>query len=91
MNRDDQARIFTFLVTSARGCVDEPPIYGPLRLLEAYSILLEMLKPGEADEFYYRLNDKIEELKDVCMVDERRFVDGLDRLIEELTGHILEG
>lgn len=91
MNRDDQARMFTFLVTSARGCVDEPPIYGPLRLLEAYSMLLDMQEPGETDEFYYRLNEKIEVLKDMCMIDEGRFIDGLDRVIEELTGHILEG
>ena len=90
MNKKDQARIFTFLLTSARGCVDEPPLYGPLRLLEGYSLLLEMLKPEETDGFYYKLNEKIEELKDKCMEDEVQFVDGLDRVLEELTDHVMD-
>ncbi|MDD2573699.1 MAG: DUF6092 family protein [Bacillota bacterium] len=90
MNRDCQARIFTFLLTSARGCVDEPPLYGPLRLLEAYSLLLGMLKSDETDEFYYKLNEKIEALKDRCMEDEGEFIEGLDRVLEELTGHIID-
>ncbi|HZX46634.1 MAG TPA: DUF6092 family protein [Clostridia bacterium] len=91
MNRDDQAKIFTFLITSARGCVDEPPLYGPLRLLEAYSMLLGTLRPGETDEFYFRLNEKIERLQDMCMGDKGRFIDKLDQVIEELTSHILGG
>lgn len=90
MNKKDQARIFTFLLTSARGCVDEPPLYGPLRLLEVYSLLLEMLKPEETDGFYYKLNEKIEKLKDKCMEDEVQFVDGLDRVLEELTDHVMD-
>ena len=27
------------LLTSARGCIDEPKVYGPLRLIEALSAL----------------------------------------------------
>lgn len=91
MDKRDQARIFTFLLASARGCVDEPPLYGPLRLLEAYSMLLGMLRPDETDGFYYRLNEEIEKLQDMCMEDEKEFVMGLDRVLEQLTGHIMEG
>lgn len=89
MNREDQARIFIYLLASARGCVEEPPLYGPLRLLEAYSMLLNMLKREETDEFYYELDEKIEELKDKCMTDEEQFVEGLDQALEALTDHII--
>ncbi len=89
MNRDDQARIFTHLLTSARGCIEEPPLYGPLRLLEAYSLLLHMLKREETDEFYYQLDEQVENLKDKCMGHEKQFIEGLDQVLEALTDHII--
>lgn len=33
-----------FLVTSARNCIDEPPLYGPFRLLDALSRLTDLPK-----------------------------------------------
>lgn len=89
MNRDDQDRIFTYLITSAKGCVDEPPLYGPLRLLDAYSMLLSMLKREEADEFYFKLDKQIEDFKNKCMGDEKQFVEGLDQALESLTNYII--
>jgi hypothetical protein len=89
MNKVDQDRIFSYLITSARGCVDEPPLYGPLRLLDAYSMLLGMLKSEETDEFYFQLDKQIEEFKNKCMGDEKKFVEGLDKALESLTNYII--
>lgn len=90
MNRDDQDRIFTYLITSARGCVDEPPLYGPLRLLDAYSMLLGMQKCEETDEFYYELDKQIEAFRNKCMGDEKQFVEGLDQALEALIEYIIK-
>jgi hypothetical protein len=89
MNKVDQDRIFSYLITSARGCIDEPPLYGPLRLLDAYSMLLEMLKSEEPEDFYLRLDKQIEEFKNKCMGDEEKFVEGLDQALESLTNYII--
>lgn len=90
MNRDNQDRIFTYLITSARGCVDEPPLYGPLRLLDAYSMLLGMQKCEETDEFYYELDKQIEAFRNKCMGDEKQFVEGLDQALEALIEYIIK-
>lgn len=34
--------ILIFLATSARGCVDEPPLCGPFRLIDALSKLIDL-------------------------------------------------
>lgn len=89
MNRDDQDRIFTYLITSARGCINEPHLYGPLRLLDAYSMLIGMLKREGTDEFYFELDKQIEGFKNECMGDEKKFIEGLDRTLEALTNYII--
>ncbi|KUO72644.1 MAG: hypothetical protein APF77_07330 [Clostridia bacterium BRH_c25] len=89
MNRDDQDRIFSYLITSAKGCIDEPPLYGPLRLLDAYSILLGMQKREDTDEFYFELGKQIESFKNKCMGDEKQFIEGLDQALESLTNYII--
>ena len=89
MNRNDQDRIFTYLISSAKGCVEEPPLYGPLRLLDAYSMLLGMLNREETDEFYFELDKDIEGFKNKCMGDEKQFVKGLDLTLERLTNYII--
>lgn len=40
VTEDDVFELVAFLVTSARLCVDEPKLYGPLRLVDAASRLL---------------------------------------------------
>jgi hypothetical protein len=40
----------TYLVASARDCVDEPPIYGPLRMLEGVNRIIQM---GERDPIFH--------------------------------------
>ena len=74
-----------FLVVSARGCVEEPHLYGPLRLVDAASRLIEIMKrEGRSSEDLNRVQMMIEEGKHLVMYDEEAFVKLLDRLVAEL-------
>ncbi|MDH5690122.1 MAG: DUF6092 family protein [Candidatus Bathyarchaeota archaeon] len=75
--------IAVFLATSARGCIDEPPLYGPFRLLDALSKLTDL------PEYAIGLNPDpfLKEIK--AIVDEKKFlvmydVDGFQRAIDEI-------
>jgi len=66
LSEDEAFELLTFLVTSARGCVDEPESYGTFRLIDAASRLLEfLLKSEEVEdrEFYSHLKEEIDEKK----------------------------
>ena len=39
MDEQDIIKLFSYIATSARGSIDEPKIYGPLRLVEIMSKL----------------------------------------------------
>ena len=74
-----------FLVVSARGCVEEPHLYGPLRLVDAASRLIDILRrEGRSSEDLNRVQMMIEEGKHLVMYDEEAFVKLLDRLVAEL-------
>lgn len=91
---DGQRFVFelaTFLLTAARGCVDEPPIYGPLRLVDGVSRLADIYDHVdciESDSFLLRAKERIDERKFDVMASEERFVDFLDDLIEEFGDEI---
>lgn len=89
MNKDAQDRIFTYLLTSARGCIEEPHLYGSLRLLEVYIMLLDTLKHEEVDEIYFKLRDEIKTFKHDCMGDEKKFIEGIDRVLESLVNYVI--
>lgn len=66
LSEDEAFELLTFLVTSARGCVDEPETYGTLRLIDAASRLLDFLLKSEEvqdREFYSHLKEEIDEKK----------------------------
>ena len=77
-----------FLITAARGCVDEPKMYGPLRLIEARSRLADIygksdkLKP---DPFMARAKAEIDANKYQVMASEETFVAFLDRMVVEFS------
>jgi len=51
-----------FLVVSARGCVEEPHLYGPLRLVDAASRLIDIMRrEGRSSEGLDRIQRMIEE------------------------------
>lgn len=80
--------LFCFILTSARGCVDEPPIYGPLRLLETYSRLVESLDDNSVDLFWHTLKEQIDSYKTDAMYDQERFVKAIDRTLASVVEYI---
>lgn len=78
-----------FFLTAARGCVDEPHIYGPLRLVDGLSRVLEIQDiVGVRDEFLSRLKKEIDEKKYVVMASEEKFVEFIDDLIRKAVGEL---
>ncbi|MGQ9459807.1 MAG: DUF6092 family protein [Candidatus Bathyarchaeaceae archaeon] len=68
--------IEAFLISSAKGCLWEPKLYGPLRLLTAFSkiALLPNYVPGlKQDEFLLNLRKEIDEKIDLVMNDPEKF------------------
>lgn len=79
--------IATFLATSARGCMDEPHLYGPFRLIDALSRLLDLPKYAPClseDPFFDQIKKEIDEKKFLVISDVEGFKNFLDHLIREL-------
>lgn len=89
---EDQAyELLTFLVTSARLCLDEPENYGSFRLIDAASRLMGMILEGEGavdGEFYAQLRQEIESRKTLIMSDEAAYADLLKQAAREVGRHL---
>lgn len=78
--------IAAFLATSAQGCLNEPPLYGPFRLLDALSKLAELpdydrgLTP---DPFLKEIKAIIDEKKLLVMYDVEAFRGAIDEIVEK--------
>jgi len=78
--------IAVFLATSARGCIDEPPLYGPFRLLDALSKLADFpeyetgLNP---DPFLKEIKTIVDEKKFLVMYNIEEFKRALDEIVEK--------
>lgn len=73
-----------FLLTAARGCVDEPKMYGPLRLVDALSRLVDIYSKTdklEPDPFLLKAKEEIDTKKYLVMASEDDFVAFIDSLI----------
>lgn len=80
-----------FLATSARGCVDEPPLYGPLRLIDGLSRLVDLPKHASclsSDPFLEKVREQIEKNKTLVMYDQEKFINFLDNLVVEFAKEI---
>jgi len=81
----------TFLATSARGCIDEPHIYGPFRLVDALSRLLALPKYASClseDPFFDQIKEEIDEKKFLVTTDVESFKNFLDQLIRKLASEL---
>lgn len=59
--RHELSLLVGFLLTSAHGLFEEPPSYGPFRLMDAAGRLLEVMEShGLADPLHARLTEAIE-------------------------------
>jgi hypothetical protein len=78
--------IAVFLATSAHGCLNEPPLYGPFRLLDALSKLVDFpnyvtgLSP---DPFLQEIKAIVDEKKFLVMYDVEGFKKAIDEIVEK--------
>jgi len=75
----------TYLVASARDCVDEPLIYGPLRMLEGVNkiIMLGEGDPRFRDDFLSKMHSRVTTDVLKVMSDREEFKKALDDLLLE--------
>lgn len=76
-----------YLLTSARGLLDEPAEYGPFRLVEAVSRLSGLMAEGGSrhEEFLRRMQRTVDEGKLSLMTDPQAFTRLLDQAVIEYT------
>ena len=81
-----------YLVTSARGLVDEPALYGPFRLLEGVSKLCTILEEaGIGDRaFITSLQKKVDGGKFSVMTDRNAFVAMMDDVVLDVTKQLVK-
>lgn len=88
----DLLKLFCYIITSARGCVEEPKLYGPLRLLDSMERIITLLdNEGLANDFLRKERAKIEENKYLLMQDEKGFTKFLNELVIDFTKKLKEG
>jgi hypothetical protein len=80
-----------YLVTAARGCVDERHMYGPLRLMSAVSRLSSLYSRSGAlkpDPFLVNAAKEIDENLDKVMSSEDDFVAFMDQMVIKFTDEL---
>jgi hypothetical protein len=84
---DEHFQLLAFLLTSARGCIDEPPIYGPLRLIDAADKLISIIvkKYGRELIELQEIGRKIEKARNLVLTNEEEFTKTLDELVRSLS------
>ena len=84
---DEVFALVTYMLTSARGCVDEPKLYGPLRLIEAISRLVALTESSglTKDDFLANAKKEIDANKHLVMESEEKFTEFIDDLLREFT------
>jgi hypothetical protein len=77
LDEEKRARIYDFiayLVSSARGLLVEPQMYGPFRCLDAVSRFIRLLDDlGIRDAYLSELKKEIDECKYLVLTDEEKF------------------
>ncbi len=81
-----------YMLTSARGLVDEPKLYGPFRLIDGVSRLCDLLikEDDENSEFFPGLKSKIDEKKFTVISDTEAFINMMDEVIMDYTRRLKE-
>ena len=80
-----------FLITAARGCVTEPHMYGPLRLVDAVSRLTDLYSKTDllkTDKFLLTAKEKIDANKYKVMSSSEDFIKFIDEMISEFTDEL---
>lgn len=78
-----------YMVTSARNLLDETPLYGPFRLVDAASRLITILEvAGLADQRLLSIREQIDASKYSVMDDPAEFRAFLNGLVDTLVNHM---
>lgn len=80
-------KIISFLASSAQGCITEPKLYGPFRLIDAISKLCDFPKYSkemEDDSFLQHIKEEIDEHKFLVLKEEEAFKDFIKKLVNTL-------
>ena len=79
-------KLVTYMIVSAKGLVIEPKLYGPLRLIDSVSRLVDILnRKGLATKELLELKKKIDERKMVLMSSNEEFIKLLNELVIDAT------
>ncbi len=77
--------LISYMVVSARNLLDETPLYGPFRLVDAASRLIALLgEEGKATPELQKLREMIEAEKYSVMQGREKFRSYLDSLVEAI-------
>lgn len=81
-----------YMLTSARGLIEEPQLYGPFRLLDGVSRLCGILENKEIGygDFFSELKEKIDEKKYTVISDEDAFIRMMDDAVLDFTRKMKE-
>ena len=83
--------LLCYMIVSARNLDQETKMYGPFRLVDAASRLIEILEEsGIGDEFLSQVRSMIEANKYKVMTDKEGFVVFLDDLALKMVGRLKE-
>ncbi len=83
--------LLCYMIVSARNLEQETKMYGPFRLVDAASRLIEILEEsGIGDEFLSQVRSMIEANKYKVMTDKKGFVAFLDDLALKMVGRLKE-
>jgi len=78
--------IMCYMAASARNCVDETKMYGPLRLVEAIGRIIDCLEEeGASSEELRAIREEIEAGKYLVMTDRDGFVKMLDEVVRRFS------
>ena len=81
-----------YMLTSARGLIEEPQLYGPFRLLDGVTRLCGILEKEDSGygDFFSELKAKINEKKYTLMTDEDAFIRLMDDAVISFTRKMKE-
>ena len=92
-NTNDQLiDLMAYMLTSARGLMDEPASYGPFRLIDGASRLCGIIAENGYgnNDFLEDLQQKIDERKFSVMSDLDEFKSLADEAVHDVTTHLIK-
>ena len=92
MNKYDILDYIAYIVSSAKGCIKEPKIYGSFRLVDSIEKLIILLEKHNIviDDDIKKIIKKIQNEKLSFMTDEEHFILMLDEVTSDLIETINE-